>query len=373
MGMIEMATIIKRGKTFGYQIYLGIDKDGKRLFDRKSGFKSKSEAKEAAQKREEELKNLDQVELKDITFGDFSKRWITLKEDSIRDNTFATYKERIRNHMIPYFGKMKLSDLKPMHIKEWHDKLKKQINRTTIQDVHKLMKRIVRDAVLWEVIAKNPFDLIKTPTSETKKMEIWEKEDVSYFLANIKDDPLYIAFYLALTTGMRQSEILGLRWESVNFENRTISVTATLQKTSGKIIENTKSKTSARNIQVSAEIIHELKKHRKEQKQKQLIAGTAWKHHDLVVSTGFGTPIIARNLNRSFDRLKNKLKMKQITFHELRHSHATLLLKANIHPKIVSERLGHSTIKVTLDRYSHVIPNMQKEAADMIDQLLLSK
>lgn len=356
-----------------YQIYLGKNKEGKPLFESLSGFKTKGEAKEAAQKREEELKNLDHVELKDITFGEFSKRWLKLKEDTIRDNTYNTYVERIKNYMIPYFAKTKLADLKVMHIKEWHDKLKKKINRTTIQDVHKLMKRIVKDAVLWEIIPKNPFELIKTPTSETKKMEVWEKDEVSFFLSSIKEDPLYIAFYLALTTGMRQSEILGLRWESVNFENRTIAVTATLQRNTKKIIEDTKSKTSARSIQVSAEIIHELKKHRKHQKQQQLIAGTAWKNYDLVISTGFGTPIIARNLNRSFERLKNKLKMKQITFHELRHTHATLLLKANIHPKIVSERLGHSTIKVTLDRYSHVIPNMQKEAADMIDQLLLSK
>ena len=367
-----MASIVKRKTGFMYQIYLGKDTNGKPLFESKAGFKTKTEAKEAAQKREDELKNLDHVELKDISFGEFAKRWLKLKEDNIRENTYQTYVERIKNHMIPYFNRTKLSDLKVMHIKEWHDKLKQKINRTTIQDVHKLMKRMIKDAVLWEIIPKNPFELIKTPNSETKKLEVWEKDEVSYFLQSIKSDPMYMAIYLALATGMRQSEILGLRWECVNFENRTISITATLQRATRKLVEDTKSKTSARSIACSSDIIGELKRYRKEQKQNQLIAGSAWQANDLVITTGFGTPVIARNLNRSFDRLKKKYNMKSITFHELRHTHATLLLKANIHPKIVSERLGHSTIKVTLDRYSHVIPNMQKEAADLIDQLLQS-
>lgn len=372
--MIKMASVYKRGKSYSYQIYLGKDENGKPKFDSKGSFKTKAEAKEAAFKREEELKNGENGNLTEITFELFSKRWLSTKEMNLRYNTFFNYRERIRLYMLPLFGRKKMKDVKVIHIQDWHQWLSKTHSMTTVADAHKLMKRIFKDAVAWEVINKNPFDKVPTPTSKFKTMETWTKEDVATFLQGSKDDAMYIAFYLALATGMRQSEILGLTWSNVSFEHQYITVNSVLETRSKQLINDTKTKSSSRRIDCSADLMNELKKHRTRQKQMKLIAGTAWKNdYDLVITTGFGTPIVARNLIRSFARLKKKLGLKEITFHELRHTHASLLLQNKVHPKIVSERLGHSTIKMTLDVYSHLIPTMQKEAADLFDQLLHSE
>jgi len=369
-----MATIVKRKTGFMYQIYLGKDEHGKAKFESKGSFKTKGEAKEAASLRELELKNGESGDLTEITFESFAKRWLATKEMNLRYNTFFNYRERIRLYMLPLFGRKKMKDVKVIHIQDWHQSMSKTHSMTTVADAHKLMKRIFKDAVSWEVINKNPFDKIPTPTSKFKTMETWTKEDVATFLQGSKDDAMYMAFYLALATGMRQSEILGLTWDNVSFEHQYITVNSVLETRSKQLINDTKTKSSSRRIDCSHDLMNELKKHRTRQKQMKLIAGTAWQnHYDLVITTGFGTPIVARNLLRSFTRLKKKLGLKEITFHELRHTHASLLLQNKVHPKIVSERLGHSTIKMTLDVYSHLIPTMQKEAADLFDQLLQSE
>ena len=179
-----------------------------------------------------------------------------------------------------------------------------------------------------------------------------------------------IIFLLAVYTGMRQGELLGLRWSDIDFDKSTIHIQQTLSHDGKELRPYTKTKSSIRSVAISSETIAVLKKHRHLIKQEKVFLGTDYKDNDLVICTSLGTPVIPRHINKVWDHLLKQVKVNRITFHNLRHTHASLLLKQGIHPKIVSERLGHSSLQMTLDTYTHLLPNMQEAAAAGLEQML---
>jgi integrase len=179
-----------------------------------------------------------------------------------------------------------------------------------------------------------------------------------------------IVFLLAIYTGMRQGELLGLRWSDIDFEKRTIHIQQTLSHDGKELRPHAKTKSSIRSVAISQETISALKKHRNLIKQEKMFLGSEYRDHDLVICTSLGTPVNPRHINKVWDHFLKKIDVPKITFHDLRHTHASLLLKQGTHPKIVSERLGHSSIQMTLDTYSHLLPNMQETAAQGLDQML---
>ncbi len=185
-------------------------------------------------------------------------------------------------------------------------------------------------------------------------------------------DRLEALYVLAITTGMRQGELLALRWSSVNLKAKRLAVTETLQRDGGHFrFEEPKTKASRRQVEVSELAIEALRQHRRRQVQERLAAGPLWTDHDLVFANAVGNPINVSNLvPRSFNPLLAKAGIPRIRFHDLRHTAATLLLELGEHPKVVQEMLGHSQVGVTLDLYSHVTPTMHRQAADRFDRLL---
>lgn len=191
-------------------------------------------------------------------------------------------------------------------------------------------------------------------------------------MGTTRNHPLHIAFLLAVVTGMRKGEILGLRWEDIDEEHRVIRVQRQLTGSGQhKQMSAPKTERSRRAIAIGDEVITALRAHRRLQADQKSARGDRWVESGLVVTTSRGTPVDPRNLLTQF---KKQMVVAQLpettTLHDLRHSHATMLLRNNVHPKIVSERLGHSTIIITLDTYSHVLPTMQAEAAQITDHML---
>ncbi|MED3690351.1 site-specific integrase [Peribacillus butanolivorans] len=201
-------------------------------------------------------------------------------------------------------------------------------------------------------------------------MNVWDEEEVNRFLKVAKEDPVYIVFYLALTTGMRQGEILGLRWKDINLEKGLLNIKQTLSHDGKTFLSGAKTKSSLRTINLSLSSIKVLITRKLTVSKEKLSIGPIYQDFDLVACTQHGTPLNPVNIRRTFKRMIKMADVPEIRFHDLRHTHATLLLSNGVHVKVISERLGHSNIKVTLDTYSHVLPSMQEEVARKLDEII---
>jgi integrase len=212
------------------------------------------------------------------------------------------------------------------------------------------------------------------PKVKRKQVDVWNEVEARGFLKFVAEakSRYYIAFHLSITSGARQGEVLGLRWMDCDLERKIISIRQSLSH-DGKEFGLPKTESSIRSISIDNDTVEALKQHRKLIEREKELALSMYIDKDLVVCTNIGTQCHPRNLERAWKKLRNDAKMRKITYHDLRHTHASLLLKNSAHPKVVSERLGHSSIQITLDLYSHLFPNIQEDAATGLGQLLFPK
>jgi len=203
-----------------------------------------------------------------------------------------------------------------------------------------------------------------------KRSETWSASESRQFLATASTDGYSPLWLLALTTGMRRGELLGLRWQDVDFEHRALHVRQSVVALNGAAhIQEPKTSAARRTVKLPAEALAALKTHRTRQREKQLIAGPLWRDLDLVLTTPDGGPINPNNVLRNFYLLITKAKVPRIRFHDMRHTHATLLLAGGQPVKVVSERLGHAKTSITMDTYAHVLPDMQDAAVDAVSAM----
>jgi integrase len=221
----------------------------------------------------------------------------------------------------------------------------------------------------FNLINNNVAIKVKLPKTNYSEMKVWNNDEANQFLKVAKTDYCYIVFKLALATGLRQGEILGLRWKDVNLEKGFLYVKQTLSHDGKSFKQGAKTKTSKRTVDLSKSTIKALKEQRLLIEKDKKTLGPIYKDFDLIACTHHGSPHNASNIRRSFNRLIKLANVPKIRFHDLRHTHATLLLSKGVNIKVISERLGHSNIKVTLDTYSHVLPTMQEEAVRKIDEI----
>ena len=364
--------ITKRKSSWAFVIDIGKDpKSGKRKQKWKSGFATKKEAEIALANVLAELgRTGEYTEPSNEFFGDFLLMWLEHRKNQVRPGTFKTAKWLIHNYIIPNIGAISISKLAPIHLQSLYDELRKKLSTQSIVHCHRTIKMALEDACTWGKIPKNVANLVKPPKIVAEKFRVWDEGQLRTFLEIARSHRLYIAFLLAASTGMRQGEILGLRWKDIDFEKATLSVSQALARDhKGFMLGEPKTSSSRRTIALPLNVIRALKQHRKLQLAEKL-AAERYEDHGLVVQTLVGTPVSPRNFARVWYSLLKRAGVPKIRFHDLRHTHATLMLKQGTHPKIVSERLGHSSIQVTLDTYSHLLPNMQAAAAESFGKLL---
>ncbi|MGF9965365.1 site-specific integrase [Bacillus rhizoplanae] len=238
--------------------------------------------------------------------------------------------------------------------------------------LHSILKTSLNTAVKWEYVHSNILTKVTKPRKQKKEMQTWSFEEARKFLDYMKKDKqyYYILYMLAIYTGMRRGEILGLRWGDINFETEKINIKRTLYYTpnEGIYVQSTKNEQSSRAISISNFVIEELKKYRISQKESGLQLGIIFSDDSYVVTKETGQPLNPNGIYIHFTRAIEKVGLKKIRFHDLRHTHATLMLHLGEHPKIVSERLGHSSIEMTMNTYSHVTLDMQKESSDRFEK-----
>ena len=224
---------------------------------------------------------------------------------------------------------------------------------------------------MWGLVGRNVADLVEAPRPIRHDFRPLTPEQSRALLQTVKDDPMEAFFILAITTGMRLGELRGLRWADVDLTRGHLQARSTLYMLEGKwIFGEPKSERSRRGITLSSLAVNALKAHRTTQLEHRLEMGEEWQDWDLVFCGPLGQPITDRAVRGPFHRMLAKIGLPPIRLHDLRHSAATLLLSQGVHPRIVQDLLGHSTISLTLDVYSHMLPNLQKEAADKMDAVL---
>jgi integrase len=235
-----------------------------------------------------------------------------------------------------------------------------------------VLREALGHAVKREQLARNPADATTPPRPQRKTIEMWDVDTINGFLDAASDSPYRGYYDLAVLTGMRGSELCGLKWENVDLTAGKLMVVSTLQRIYGKGLLEGQPKTakSRRSLALSARALAGLKRIRRQQAEQKLAAGSAWKGTGFVFTQPDGKPIDPDALTHDFQDIVRKAELPHLTLHGLRHAHATLLLTRGIHPKVVSERLGHSTISITMGTYSHVLPGLQEEAAQVLDARL---
>ncbi|SFA83026.1 Site-specific recombinase XerD [Lentibacillus halodurans] len=363
---------VRKDKTsWYYVIEMGKGINGKRKQKKKRGFKTKKEAHKAMTEMLHELNSGTYVEPKKITMNEFLSEWLKNKQLTVGENTYLKYSRTVNSHVIPYIGEIMLPDLSAMHVQQLYHTLsqEKGLSNDNIRNVHKFLSQALKQGVKFEYIPKNVTEFIELPKVQKKEVEVWDLDEVQHFLEVTKTNRYYIVYQIAINTGMRQSEILGLRWKDIDFDRGVLNVRQTLSHF-GELKNSTKTAAGARTIALPDQLMHELNKHKVNQAKEKLKSGTFYSDHGLVIATQEGTPLHPRNLLRNFYAQIKKANLKKISFHDLRHTHASLLLKQGAHPKVVSERLGHADTRMTLDTYSHLLPNMQEETAEQFGNML---
>ena len=292
---------------------------------------------------------------------------------SLRPKTHVGYEVLIRRHALPSLGRHRLARLQPQYLQElYRDRLAAGAAPMTVRHLHALLHRALKDALRWGLVVRNVADLVDPPRAPRPDLRTLSQDEARRLIDSAPGDRFEALYVLALTSGMRQGELLALRWRDLNLDRGSLRILGSLQRTeNGLAILEPKTAGSRRQVALTSEAVSALRRHRVAQAEERLGMGIHWEDNDLVFANEVGRPIEVRNLmRRSFLPLLERAGLPRIRFHDLRHTAATLLLQQGAHPKLVAEMLGHSRIGTTLDLYSHVTPTMHRQAAAMMDALL---
>src|SRR3989440_8023743 len=311
--------------------------------------------------------------------GQFLIHWLEdVHKQSIRARTYERYEEIVRLHLVPGIGYHQLQKLLPQHLQSFYaKKLEEGLSATTVISFHNVLHKALETAVRWNLIARNPCDLVSPPRRKRFEIRPLSLPQIQQFLAAARGHRQEALFILALATGMRRGELLALKWQGLDLEQGALQVRRILtripSKLPGRGYEEAEPKTDKgrRSIALPSFAAEALRGHRLRQTEAKLKAGPDWQDHDYVFCTSIGTHLNpTRDVLDALKSLLGKAGLPDIRFHDLRHSSATMLLGMKVHPKIVQEILGHSQIAITMDIYSHVLPTMQEEAMHKIDEAL---
>ena len=302
-----------------------------------------------------------------MTVGEYLDRWLKDSDrDSVRGSTHERHTEIIKLHIRPALGRLKLSKLTPAHVQGlYRDKLDSGLSPATVQKIHTVLHKALAQALRWNMVPRNVTDAVRAPRPAPKEMRPLSPEGARTLIGAARGDMLEALYVLAVHTGMRQGELLALKWEDVDLNEGVLRVRRTLARSKGRIsLGEPKTRKSRRTVHLTGAAVQALRSHLERQLEDIGRLGDLYRDHGLVFTSEVGTLINPTNLRRrSFAPLLQRAGLPQIRFHDLRHTCATLLLVRNVHPKYVQELLGHATVAITLDTYSHVIPGMGNQAA----------
>lgn len=377
-GIAVRGTITKRSDgRFGVKIDLPRDPEtGKRRQKWLGTFATRREAEEALARVLGEVAAGTYTPPSKVTLQEFTERWLRdYAAPRLRATTYRSYERLIQNHVLPTLGLRPLSRVTAADLSRlYREKLDSGLSPRTVRYIHAVLHKLLDTAMKWGVVGRNVADAVEAPAPRRTEVRALGPEEARRLLEAAREEgpQVYAIIALALLTGGRRGEIFGLRWEDVDLDAGTLQVRQALVEVGGKrVMSEPKTAAGRRRVEIPPLAVDALRRHKAAQAERRLLLGPDYDDRDLVFATDFGKPLHPHNwVQRTFRRLLERAGLPHVRFHDLRHSHATLLLARGIHPRVVQERLGHANITLTLQTYSHVLPGMQREAAAKVEELL---
>lgn len=309
-----------------------------------------------------------------LTVGEYLERWLKdTVQGTVRQSTYEVYRHMVRPHIVPGLGRAELKNLNPVHVRGFYrDRLDSDLSPATVHKMHVVLHKALDQVVSDGLIPRNVAKDVKVQQAKRKEIRPLTPEQARTLLDAARGDRLEALYVLALNTGLRQGELLALKWEDVELEDAVLRVRRTLTRTGGKVdVGPPKTNKSRRSVGLTTPAVEALHAHLSRQLEEMEQMGSLYRPGGLVFANESGGIINPSNLrNRSFKKLLKRAELPEIRFHDLRHTCATLLLSRNVNRKVVFEMLGHSSIAITLDTYSHVLPIMQESAVRALEDVL---
>jgi len=306
------------------------------------------------------------LEVSSMLLKDFLPQWVDLQRNSLRDHTYMSYESIVRIHLVPRLGRYKLNNISTDIIsRTWAEMIKEGYSPSIVNHCHRRLSVALNWGIKRNLIQVNPCVMATVPKEIAKDIHPLDLQEIDEVLEQAKLTPYYPVIHTALQTGARRNELLALDWRDIDLNRSVIHISKSLHVGKGGLImmNPPKTKNGKRSVALSPEAVISLRTELQNQIDNGLYHGFKVSDNTPVFINAFGDRILPNSLTHGFKKIIRKLNLNDsIDFHDTRHTHATLLLRNGVHPKIVQERLGHSSIKVTLDTYSHVIPNMQTDA-----------
>jgi integrase len=369
--------IIPRGeRTWLVRVFMGRDPEsGKRKYVNKTvhGTLRDAQAYLSRTQRDRDLGVF--FEPSRMTLDGYLDKWLeTAAKPKLRAKTHRDYEALLRRYVRPTLGSRPVSKIEPLEIQGLYaDMQERSLSARTVRFTHAVLRSALHQAVKWRLIPQNPAESVDLPKQAKGEIQVLNPQQARDFLKEAAEDRYYVLFAIALTTGLRPSEYLALKWSDVNFSKGTVSVARTLEpiKGGGWRFADTKRARSRRLVKLQASVLKLLSEYRDNQAQERAAANGDAAAADLIFVNTSGNPLNERNLvQRNFQVILERAKLPRIRLYDLRHTAATLALAAGVPAKVVSEQLGHASVAFTLDTYSHVLPHMQEAAAAQVEALL---
>lgn len=393
-----MANIEKRGEnSYRFTVYLPKDANGKYPRETKTiTIEEKMTPKQLKEfldreylKFKNEVLSGNYVKVDKMLFKDFAKQWEKDFASTLALTTYGNHQRKLNLHINPVIGHMRMDQINSFHLMsiirdmKRYDGKDEPLTYHAKQDVYRTLKSIFKYAVKWGIISKNPMDGVEKPRpSDTdeidKEMQVYEESEIETLMHLLQSEPISwrMMFTLALAAGLRKGELLGLEWKDVDFENQQIYIHQTIVFTNkGPHIKTTKTKKSKRYVTLPQSVMNELKAYRKHWAKEKLQKGDVWveKEREWLFHAFDGTHMYPTSPSKRWKQFIDRHGFKYIRLHDLRHTSASLLIAQGVHAKIISERLGHSDISVTMNTYGHAFKSADRAAADKLDDFFKVK
>jgi integrase len=370
--------IIKRGDTWLVRIFAGRDAKGKRLYFNKTIHGTKKDAQKylTASLREQDLGLF--IEPAAMALDAYLDKWLTTAaRPRLSERTFTDYEGLLKRYVRPSLGLRRLCDIRPLDVQKLYGEMTASgLSSRSVRYTHAILSSALKQATRWHMLSVNPCSAVELPRAAQREMQAFSPDEATRFLTEAANDIHGIIFCFALATGMRPEEYLALKWSDIDLVKGTATVqrTLVLRAGGGWYFGEPKTSRSRRTVPLPASLIRALTNHKRNQMEVRLKLGEKYQNNELVFTASEGTPIMRLNLTRRhFKPILKRAKLSEtFRLYDLRHSCATLLLSAGENPKVVAERLGHASIVLTLDTYSHVLPSMQQAATEKLENILFA-
>ncbi|KGP73714.1 site-specific integrase [Pontibacillus yanchengensis] len=352
---------------------IGIESNtGKRIQKSKGGFNTRREAERYLNENLYKLNDKQTNKVDDVYFEAYFEEWFeTMYKKKVSTSTWEGRQYTMNLHILPKFRNHKLRSITSYELDTFYaQKVEEGLSPKTVKEIHCFIRMALAQAVKWGYMDRNPAEDATIPKQVNKEVIIWDYQTAMTFLKTARIEKKDAIYATALFTGMRRGELLGLKWSDVDLDKKKISINRSLSvtKSEGYILSRTKTVNSRRQISISPFVVEVLIRHKEYQEEQKAELREGYTDQDLVFPNLFGGFKNPDNLRREYNALIEKAKVPRINIHALRHTHATWLLKNGVNPKVVSERLGHHDVGITLRTYSHVSFDLQEEAAQKLEE-----